>query len=198
VGISYEPPSLGADATESTSRRGTQRRRSAGDIWLTYASGVAYLKLRTVVDAPVEACFDLSLSVDAHTESMRGCSERAVAGITEGQLSAGQSVTWEAWHFHMRFRMTVRVTEHDPPFRFVDEQLDGPFSKWWHEHIFVRQGRGTEVLDNIAYRVPLGPIGWLIDRLFLRRYMSRIIEERNRWLKGRLESSSDDGRIAEQ
>jgi len=41
---------------------------------------------RTDIAAPVALAFDLSLSVDAHLDSMRGFGERAVAGVTSGQI----------------------------------------------------------------------------------------------------------------
>lgn len=33
--------------------------------------------------------------------------------------------------------------------------------------------------DIITFRSPFGPLGALVDRLFMRAYMRRLIEERN-------------------
>ena len=85
------------------------------------------LVLRTVIQAKAEDCFRLSLSVDAHTASMGRSKERAVAGVTEGEMSLGDSVTWRAMHFGVPFRMTSAITAYDRPHRFVDEQARGPF-----------------------------------------------------------------------
>ncbi|PFG43570.1 hypothetical protein ATJ88_2269 [Isoptericola jiangsuensis] len=99
--------------------------------------------LVTEIPAPPERCFAASLSVDAHTASMGASGERAVAGVTSGVLRPGDTVTWQARHFGLPFRMTARVTAHDAPHRFVDEQVSGPFRRWWHEHRFDdrRSGR---------------------------------------------------------
>src|SRR4051812_38819320 len=43
---------------------------------------------------PVTACFDLSLSVDAHAESMAASGERAVAGVMSGVMTLEDPVTW--------------------------------------------------------------------------------------------------------
>jgi len=83
------------------------------------------------------ACFELSLSVDAHTASMLVSEERAIDGVTSGALSLGDVVTWQARHFGTRFTMTSAITAYAPPSRFVDEQQHGPFTSWWHEHLYA-------------------------------------------------------------
>ena len=71
--------------------------------------------------------FALSRSIDAHTESMAGSRETAVAGVTSGLIDLGQEVSWRAWHFGVPLRMSSRITAMDVPTRFVDEQVKGPF-----------------------------------------------------------------------
>lgn len=145
----------------------------------------------TLIAAPVTECFTLSLSVDAHTSSMARSGERAVAGVTRGVLRHGDTVTWRARHFGVPFRMTSRITACEPPSRFVDEQVSGPFARWWHEHVFDDLGDGrTRMTDRVEYRSPAGPIGRLADRLVLEGYMRRLIDERNAWLKATLESTA--------
>lgn len=74
-----------------------------------------------MIKATQPAVFDLSLSVDAHLESMAGSRERAVAGVTTGSIGLGEEVTWRAVHFGLPFRMTTRIIELERPTRFVDE-----------------------------------------------------------------------------
>ena len=144
--------------------------------------------MHTVIGARAEACFDLSLSVDAHTRSMDQSTERAVAGVTSGVLSAGDSVTWEARHFGVPFRMTARVTEYERPRRFVDEQERGPFKVWWHEHLFEERKGATHMTDFVRFQSPAGALGRAVDRLVLSRYMTRLLTGRNAWLKAELEN----------
>lgn len=47
------------------------------------------IRLVTQIQAPREACFALSLSVDAHTSSMQRSGERVVAGVHQGEMAAG-------------------------------------------------------------------------------------------------------------
>lgn len=141
------------------------------------------INLETLIDAPAELCFDLARDVDAHIASTEGSGERAVAGVTSGLLEAGAEVTWEARHLGLRWRLTSRITEFDPPRRFVDEQVQGPFGYWRHEHRFHPHAETTRMVDQVSYRMPLGVIGWLVDRSFLHRYLTRLLERRCQYLK---------------
>lgn len=150
--------------------------------------------LETLIEAPVERCFALSLSIDAHTGSMADSGERAVAGTTSGEIGPGESVTWSARHFGVRFRMTSRITAHERPTRFVDEQTSGPFRRWWHEHEFEAVGEGaTRMIDRVEFEAPFGALGRLAERLVLERYMERLIVQRNDWLRRRLEDPTPQG-----
>lgn len=145
--------------------------------------------LTTEINASQEQCFEMSLSVDAHTASMRASGERAVAGVRSGRMVLGDSVTWEARHFGLPFRMTSRITEYEAPTRFVDEQTKGPFAAWWHEHRFEPAGEATLMSDVVRYRSPLGTVGRLVDHVGLEDYMTRLLRQRNEWLKRELEQS---------
>lgn len=139
-------------------------------------------ELRTRLAMPVQAAFDLSRSIDDHVESMAGSSERAVGGVTSGLIGDGQDVTWRAVHFGIPFRMTNRITRLSPPDSFVDEQVDGPFRFFRHEHVFVPDEGTTTMIDRVSFAAPYGILGILAESLVLRRYLRRLIEERNRYL----------------
>ena len=133
----------------------------------------------TTVRAPAEVCFDLSLDVELHTRST-GAREEIVGGIRSGRMALGDDVTWRAWHFGIPFRMTSKVVEYERPARFVDAQVRGPFASWRHEHRFAELVDGsTTMTDVVRYRSPLGPIGALVDRLRLERYLVDLLRTRN-------------------
>jgi len=145
--------------------------------------------LRTRVAAPPSRCFDLARDIDLHQRSTAASRERAVAGVTSGLLGRGDEVTWEATHFGVRQRLTSRITEFDPPNRFVDEMVRGAFARFRHEHQFLSIPDGTDMVDIFDYTSPLGPLGRLADGLFLRRYMTRLLRARNAYLKRVAESA---------
>lgn len=149
--------------------------------------------LRTRVKAPPSRCFDLARDVDLHQRSTAASRERAVGGVTSGLLGPGDEVTREATYFGVRQRLTSRITEFDPPRRFVDEMVRGAFRRFRHEHQFLAVDGGTEMVDIFDYTSPLGPLGLLADRLFLREYMSRLLRDRNAYLKRVAESAPSSG-----
>jgi ligand-binding SRPBCC domain-containing protein len=141
------------------------------------------ISLSAHVKATPEQCFDLSRDVSVHTDSTGSGRERAVAGVTEGLLSLGDEVTFEARHLGLRWRMTSKITEMDRPHRFVDEMQRGPFSWWRHVHTFTPHDGGTLVVDKVDYAPPMWPLSLPVERLFLRRFMRRLLEKRNRFLR---------------
>lgn len=71
-------------------------------------------------------------------------------------------------------RWTSEITEWDPPHRFTDEQLRGPYRLWRHAHTFDRTEAGTRVGDRVEYALPFGPIGRLAHLLLVRHQLERI------------------------
>jgi len=136
----------------------------------------------TFVPGPLEVVFDLSVDIDAHLSSMARSGETAVDGVVTGLIGMGETVTWRAKHFGITWKMTSKITEWDRPHRFVDEQLRGPFRSFRHVHRFEPRDGGTEMIDEVVYSAPLGPIGATFDRIVLHRYMRRLIEVRNEFI----------------
>ncbi len=147
------------------------------------------IRLTTAIPAAIEDCFALSLSVDAHTASMQGSGERIVAGVRSGQMGLDDTVTWAARHVGVRFTMTSRISEYAAPHRFVDEQVSGPFRAWWHEHRFDGDEQTTLMTDLVEFEAPLGMLGRAVSAVFLTRYMTGLLEKRNRWLVEALTSA---------
>lgn len=145
--------------------------------------------LRTPISAPVARVFDLARDVDVHQRSMAASTERVVAGVMRGSMAMGDEVTWEARHFGVRLRLTSRITVFEPPHRFVDEQVRGPFARLRHVHEFYPDEGGTLMVDGFDYAAPLGLIGRLADLVFLRRYMTRLLSGRNAYIKRIAEGS---------
>jgi len=148
---------------------------------------VPVLRLVTDIAAPVEVCFNLSRSIDFHVESMAASRERAVSGVTSGLIGRNQEVTWEARHFGVRWRATSRITEFDPPDRFVDEMVGGPFAWFRHEHHFEAHDGTTRMTDTVEFRTRSGPMTPVTD-ILAGAYLQRLLSRRNEAIKKKAET----------
>jgi ligand-binding SRPBCC domain-containing protein len=88
-------------------------------------------------------------------------------------------------HYRIRWRgmpisWCTEISAWEPPRRFVDRQLRGPYLQWIHEHTFEEQNNGTLMRDQVNYAVP----GWflepLISRLIVTPDVERIFAYRQR------------------
>jgi ligand-binding SRPBCC domain-containing protein len=68
-------------------------------------------------------------------------------------------------------RWRTKITAWEPPFRFVDEQVKGPYRRWIHEHRFAESGAGTLCHDQVRYAILGGPI---VQRLLVEPDVKRI------------------------
>lgn len=83
----------------------------------------------------------------------------------------------------VRWRSEIAVWE--PPYRFVDQQLRGPYRQWRHEHTFHDERGGTRVVDHVDYAARLALVEPLVWRLFVRRDVERIFAYREEQLRAR-------------
>ncbi len=146
------------------------------------------IHLQTEIAAPIERVFDLSRSIDAHQDSTAQTNERAVAGVTSGLIGLGESVTWEARHLGVVQRLSVKITAFDRPRHFQDVMTKGVFKSMRHDHTFETREGKTVMTDRFEFSSPLGPLGSLVDWIFLEGYMQRLLEKRNGVLKQAAES----------
>lgn len=65
---------------------------------------------------------------------------------------------------------------------FTDVQISGPFAAWRHRHRFISKGKSEgccSLIDKVAYRPPLGPLGKLCAGSWIRRRLRRAFTYRH-------------------
>lgn len=77
-------------------------------------------------------------------------------------------------------RWRTRITAWQPPHRFADEQLRGPYRQWIHEHTFERSNGGTLACDHVRYSIPFD---WLVHRWLVRPDIEKIFQFRAQALR---------------
>jgi ligand-binding SRPBCC domain-containing protein len=106
------------------------------------------------------------------------------------RLDAGALLDFTIRMAGVPLRLRVMVREFDPPFRFVDVQLWGPFARWEHRHRFLegpmQEGPGavgTWIEDRVTYRLPWGPLGRGVHAVGAGRRIAALFEFREARLR---------------
>jgi ligand-binding SRPBCC domain-containing protein len=65
---------------------------------------------------------------------------------------------------------------------FVDEQRDGPYQLWHHQHIIVPEKKGVLMRDIVSYQPPYGILGKMANALFIKNKLNEIFDYRTQIL----------------
>lgn len=101
--------------------------------------------------------------------------------LTEGEIEMrpGALIEYRLKVRGVPIRWKTRIESWEPPSRFVDVQLRGPYSLWEHTHSFEPAGDDAVVIrDRVRYTLPLGPLGRLAHALVVKRDLERIFAYR--------------------
>lgn len=90
-------------------------------------------------------------------------------------MRAGTLIDYQIRIHGLPVKWKTEIIEWDPPHRFIDVQLSGPYRLWHHTHTFEERGGSTLCRDEVCYW-PRG--GALIDFLFVRRDVEAIFAYR--------------------
>lgn len=106
------------------------------------------------------------------------------------KMAIGTRIAYKiGWHI-LRLQWLTEIIEWDPPRRFTDVQLRGPYAFWRHSHSFVPEDSGTRIIDLVRYRLPLGHLGAIAHHFKVRRDLEAIFDYRAERIREILEGDS--------
>lgn len=79
----------------------------------------------------------------------------------------------------IRKEWLARHVVYEPPHRFVDEQVRGPFRRWRHEHRVEPHAMGAELIDSIDLELPLGKLSAIFAGWYIRRMLTEMFRFRH-------------------
>ena len=77
----------------------------------------------------------------------------------------------------------TEITVWDPPARFVDRQIKGPYRVWEHTHLFEEKDGGTQMTDVVRYAVPGFVLSPLVHFFFVRPRLEKIFSFREQKMR---------------
>jgi ligand-binding SRPBCC domain-containing protein len=139
--------------------------------------------LETIIKADIYKVFDLARDIDLHQKSTPKTNETAIAGRISGLIEEGESVTWKAKHLGVYQTLTIKIVSMEKPYQFTDVMQKGAFKSMKHQHIFKHKDKNILMIDIFEFESPLGIIGRIFNRLFLKNYMRNFLLDRNKLIK---------------
>jgi ligand-binding SRPBCC domain-containing protein len=141
------------------------------------------IEFNTHIKAPVQRCFDLARSVDFHKISVNPIKEESVAGFTSGLIGYNQRVLMQSKLGGLHFSTELKITKFNPPFFFSYEIIDSLFPSIVHDYYFYDISQETVMVNHFYYKIRWGLIGEVMNSLFMKKYLTRIITKRNDLLR---------------
>lgn len=105
------------------------------------------------------------------------------------EMRSGRLIDYQIRLHGIPVRWRTEITRWEPPFRFTDSQIRGPYRRWVHTHTFEELDGGTLVRDRVEYSA-LG--GSVTNYFFVRAELRRIFNYRHNRLPDLLGVCADD------
>ena len=94
------------------------------------------------------------------------------------KMEKGSLIDYTIRLFGVPIHWRTLISDYEPPFRFVDQQIKGPYTFWHHTHTFRLVEGGVEIIDQVKYSLPLGWLGTLVHAIWVRKDLEKIFEYR--------------------
>ena len=140
-------------------------------------------KYHMILPTALEEVFDF-FSDAIHLEQITPPELRFhIVSPTPISMAQGTRIDYRLRLYGIPLRWRAFITQWNPPFGFVDEQVRGPFRLWVHTHRFTVLEKTTRIDDEVQYILPFSPLGDVIFP-FIRTLIDRIFAFRKRTIQG--------------
>ncbi len=101
-----------------------------------------------------------------------------IKSVSTPEIARGTRIRYRLKLHGMPLGWLTDIAEWEPPMRFVDNQLKGPYKLWYHEHTFHRVKGGTLIRDWVRFQLPMGKLGQWVALSKVRSDVEKIFEHR--------------------
>ena len=134
-----------------------------------------WLRAEMFVDHPLETVFEFFADARQLERITPPMLNFKILTPMPVEMKTGLLLDYQISIHKIPIKWKTEIAVWDPPFRFVDRQLKGPYKLWHHEHTFEEIEGRTLVKDVVFYK-PIG--GALVHKIFVRRDLEKIFRYR--------------------
>ena len=97
-------------------------------------------------------------------------------------IQQGTQIDYRLKLWGIPFSWRTEITCWEPPVKFIDEQINGPYHTWMHTHRFIDLKGSTRVEDAVRHRLPFWPMAEVAYPI-IRAQINRIFTFREEAIK---------------
>ncbi len=145
-----------------------------------YDQGVHQLQFHQWIPETTEKTFDFFCTAKNLNLITPESLNFKIISVSDDSLQSGTTLDYQIKIHGFPVKWKTLIQDWKPPHMFSDIQTRGPYSKWYHTHTFEPMHHGTMMTDTISYKIPLGPLGKLAEKLFVKKDLLNIFEYRKK------------------
>ena len=104
----------------------------------------------------------------------------AMKSMSTDEIQEGTEINYKLSKYGLPLSWKSLITVWKPQEKFVDIQLKGPYSVWHHTHAFYEIEGGTIIHDKVLFKLPLGPLGYIVSLFLVRSDIKNIFSFRKK------------------
>lgn len=106
--------------------------------------------------------------------------------MTEDEIFEGMIIDYYISPvFGIKMKWKTEITQVDFQKSFTDFQKKGPYKLWNHHHEFIINDKGVLMKDSVDYELPLGFLGEIAHKLFVKKKLEHVFSYRYKVLEER-------------
>ena len=111
-----------------------------------------WLRAEMFVEHPLETVFDFFADAKQLERITPSTLNFKILTPMPVEMKAGLLLDYQISIHKIPIKWRTEIAVWEPPYRFIDRQLKGPYRLWHHEHTFEETENGTLVKDRVLYK----------------------------------------------
>ena len=141
------------------------------------------LKFEQHIDLPVDDVFNFFSKPENLSLITPARLKFDILTPTPLKMKEGQLVDYSLRIMYIiKLHWRTLITHYEKPYKFVDQQLKGPYTLWHHTHTFEEKDGGTLIRDELKYAIPFGILGRIVHALYVKYDIRSIFKYRQKIL----------------